>query len=59
MFFYNYDKLIQVCQNSPIDFKRGIMIPNTVWYNVESAATRYLRPKSPYVHFNHDIYYMK
>ena len=29
------------CQNSPIDFKLGmLMMPNTVRYNVESAATR-------------------
>ena len=28
------------------------MIPNIVRYNVESAGTRYLWPKSPYVHIN-------
>ena len=29
-----------------------MMIPNTVRYNVESAGTRLLWPKSPYVHLN-------
>ena len=35
-----FDLLFLVCQNRPIDFKLGMMIPNTVRYNVESATTR-------------------
>ncbi len=35
-----FDLLIYVCQNRPIDFKLNMMIPNTVRYNIESAATR-------------------
>ena len=35
-----FDLLIYVCQNSPIDFKLGMMTPNTVRYSVERVATR-------------------
>ncbi len=31
---------ILVCQNCPTDFILGMMIPNTITYNEESAATR-------------------
>ena len=33
-----FDLLIMVCQNCPIDFKLGTMIPNTVRYNVEKNS---------------------
>ena len=35
-----FDLLIQVCQNCPFDFKLGMITPNTVRSNVESAVTR-------------------
>ncbi len=35
-----FNSLIFVCQNCPIDFKLGMMIHNTVMYNVESVTTR-------------------
>ncbi len=38
--FVFFDILIKVCQNCPIDFKLGMMIPNTLRYNVESTDTR-------------------
>ena len=38
--FVFFDLLIKVCQNCHIDFKLGMMNTNTVWYNVQSAATR-------------------
>ena len=31
---------ITLCQNCPIDFKLGMMIPNENRYNVESVATQ-------------------
>ena len=34
-----FDFLIEDCHNCPIDFKLGMMIFDTVRYNVESVAT--------------------
>ncbi len=35
-----FDLLIQVCKNCAIDLILSMIIPYTVSYNVESAATR-------------------
>ena len=34
-----FNSLIQACQNCPMTFKLGMMIPDTVRENVESVAT--------------------
>ena len=37
-----FDLLIQACKNCPIDFKLGIMIPNTVRNNLKQAVQTFL-----------------